>query len=363
MSEPSWGVAWGSWLVSKMSGLLDSKLSRRSFIARTTLLGSAVAVSGVAVVGCQPAPYQVVTDCPGGTLCTDGYTEFCCTINWGVNACPPNTLPAGWWRADGSYFCYGYPRYYIDCNQVCCGPGYGNTGFCYGCSPCRCAGDCNTRRIYCNYFRYGQCATGDPLRRPDRLPNGVVHAAVPAQPRLRRLRRGRRLDGQPLQLVRTVPAATPHHHDHDDPDHNDNHDHNNDGPEHDDDIVAVGITVSARAPTTLAPWVGDQRRLAPTCGPWVDGRDHGRLAREWLADCMRPSWVAETPGRGRQWRAPPAILTKSSPPKRLALGSLDRRVTSSSHSSMSGVHLLFASGTMARRLVRLAAHRARLYKP
>jgi len=160
VSEPSWGTAWGNWLVSKMSGVLDAKLSRRSFIARTTLFGSAVAVGGVAVAGCQGAPYQVVTDCPGGTLCTDGYTDFCCTINGGVNTCPPNTLPAGWWRADGSLFCYGAPRYYIDCNQVCCGPGYGNTGFCYGCSPCRCAGDCNTRRVYCNYFRYGQCNTG-----------------------------------------------------------------------------------------------------------------------------------------------------------------------------------------------------------
>ena len=43
MSEPSKGVAWGNWLVSKASGLLDAKLNRRSFIARTTLLGSAVA--------------------------------------------------------------------------------------------------------------------------------------------------------------------------------------------------------------------------------------------------------------------------------------------------------------------------------
>jgi hypothetical protein len=162
---PTHGVAWGNWLVSKTSGFLDAKLSRRSFIARTTLVGSAVAVAGGAAVTQRASAYQTITACPPGSLCTDGYTEFCCVINGGVNACPPNTMPAGWWRADGSIYCGGGPRYYIDCNQVCCGPGVGN-GFCAGCVPCQCAVDCNTRRIYCNYFRYGQCNTQVPYVGP-----------------------------------------------------------------------------------------------------------------------------------------------------------------------------------------------------
>lgn len=165
MNEPSSGVAWGNWLVSKASGLLDARLSRRSFIARTTLFGSAVAASGVAIAGCNTPPYQSITGCPPGTLCTDGYTEFCCVINSGINACPPGTFPAGWWRADGSIYCSGGSRYYIDCNESCCGPGLGN-GFCAGCSPCRCATDCNTRKVHCNYFRYGQCNTGVPVVGP-----------------------------------------------------------------------------------------------------------------------------------------------------------------------------------------------------
>ena len=90
-----------------------------------------------------------------GRLCTDGYTEFCCTINNGINACPPGTFVAGWWRADFSSFCNG-TRYYMDCNQSCCGPDLGN-GFCAGCTECTCGGGCDTRRVYCNYFRYGQC--------------------------------------------------------------------------------------------------------------------------------------------------------------------------------------------------------------
>lgn len=158
MTDQGWGTAWGNWLVSRASGLLDARLSRRSFIARTTLLGSAVAATGCAVITRPGTPYRRVTDCPPGTLCTDGYTDFCCVINNGSNACPPNTIPAGWWRADYSTFCNG-TRYYIDCNEICCGPGYGSA-FCAGCSPCRCAGDCNTRKVYCNYFRYGQCNTG-----------------------------------------------------------------------------------------------------------------------------------------------------------------------------------------------------------
>ena len=155
MRQRSSGTAWGNWLVHKTSGMLDAKLSRRSFIARTTLLGSAVAATGCAVVTQPGTPYQSVAGCSSG-VCTDGYTEFCCVINEGMNACPPGTAPGGWWRAEGSIYCGGGPRYYIDCNQLCCGP-YDGNGFCAGCQPCECAVNCNTRRVYCNYFRYGQC--------------------------------------------------------------------------------------------------------------------------------------------------------------------------------------------------------------
>jgi hypothetical protein len=140
--------------VSKAAGVLERKSSRRGFILGSAMVGSAVAVAGCAP-GTQPgSPYSHITDCGGG-LCTDGYTEFCCTINNGLNACPPGTFVAGWWRADYSSFCSG-TRYYMDCNESCCGPNLGN-GFCAGCHEATCGGDCNARRIYANYFRYGQC--------------------------------------------------------------------------------------------------------------------------------------------------------------------------------------------------------------
>jgi hypothetical protein len=151
--QPSKGVAFTNWLVSKTAGLLERKTSRRGFIVGSAMVGSAVAVAGCDPVTTPGTPYSHITDCAGG-LCTDGYTEFCCTINNGLNACPSGSFAGGWWRADYSSFCNG-TRYYIDCMQNCCGPDIG--GFCAGCVECTCGGDCNARRIYCNYFRYGQC--------------------------------------------------------------------------------------------------------------------------------------------------------------------------------------------------------------
>lgn len=158
MSERGKGIGVANWVVSKASGFFDARLSRRSFIARTTLLGSAVAATGLAACTQQGSSYTRVTDCSSG-LCRDGYTEFCCVINKGQNKCPSGTIAAGWWRADGSPYCSSGTRYYIDCNETCCGPTRSD-GFCSGCSACRCAVGCDTRRVHCNYFRYGQCNSG-----------------------------------------------------------------------------------------------------------------------------------------------------------------------------------------------------------
>lgn len=138
-------ATWSERLVRRASGALEKRVSRRSFISRTTMLGSAVAAGGTTVITRPVSAYAAILACPGGSLCNDGYTEFCCVINGGRNACPSGTVPAGWWRADFTYFCGGGPRYYIDCNT-------------WGAASCGCAlGDCNRRKVYCNRFRYGQC--------------------------------------------------------------------------------------------------------------------------------------------------------------------------------------------------------------
>ncbi|HEX5585768.1 MAG TPA: hypothetical protein VFZ17_00535 [Acidimicrobiia bacterium] len=154
--RPSMGIALTNWLVGRATGLLEKRSSRRGFLVGSAMVGSAVAVSGCMVATQPGSPYNRITDCGPGSACTDGYTEFCCTINDGVNVCPPDSFAGGWWRADYSSFCNG-TRYYIDCMQNCCGPATGYQQFCAGCVECRCGGDCNTRKVYCNYFRYGQC--------------------------------------------------------------------------------------------------------------------------------------------------------------------------------------------------------------
>jgi hypothetical protein len=145
------------WLAEKTSAILSARTSRRGFLVRSALAGSALAVTPAKYILRPVSAYAAIcgcagTDCDCGSSCCDGYTEFCCAVNAdGSNTCPPGTFEAGWWRADGSRFCEG-PRYYVDCNATC------GSGACSG--ACGCAGgDCGNRRTCCNVFRYGQCNT------------------------------------------------------------------------------------------------------------------------------------------------------------------------------------------------------------
>jgi len=138
---------------------------RRSFLGRATMAATAMAVAPTDFVLRPTSAYAAICRCQGqgcpcGSLCCDGYTEFCCTLT-GQNGCPPGTVAGGWWKVDGSAFCGGAPRYYLDCNAQCGSCGCGRNGICSGaCSgtPCGCAwGDCNNRKAGCVQFRYGQC--------------------------------------------------------------------------------------------------------------------------------------------------------------------------------------------------------------
>lgn len=130
-------------LVDRITGSLTQRTSsRRSFLTRTAIVGSALATGPVQFLLKPGTAYGYVC----GT-CSDGWTAFCCTINGGSNTCPPNSFVAGWWKADNAAYCCGSARYIIDCNATC--PTQ--------CS-CRCSGDgCDGRRTCCNQFRYGQC--------------------------------------------------------------------------------------------------------------------------------------------------------------------------------------------------------------
>ena len=163
--------------VDTASQFLESRTSRRGFLARAAVVGSAVASAPLQFLLRPGTAYAAV--CGIDSTCGSGYTVFCCTVNDGVNKCPPGTFVGGWWKADGSSYCCndGRPgaRYYIDCQGECtkCSTGCGGyNSFCRsGCVNCSCrCGDsssCDQRKVCCNYFRYGQChqekACGGPV--------------------------------------------------------------------------------------------------------------------------------------------------------------------------------------------------------
>jgi hypothetical protein len=145
--------------------MLLSRTSRRGFLAKATVTATALSVAPTEFLLKPGTAYAAVCECVPGTncncsdLCCDGYTQFCCTINNGINACPPGTFAGGWWKADGSAYCAG-PRYYIDCMGECHGCGCSGGSFCPSCDGlvCECAlGECSNRHVGCVLFRYGQC--------------------------------------------------------------------------------------------------------------------------------------------------------------------------------------------------------------
>ncbi len=148
-----------------VADFLVTRTSRRGFLAKATVAAAAMTVAPVDFLLKPGTAYGFICECVPGTgcgcssMCCDGYTQFCCTINNGINGCPPGTFAGGWWKADGSQYCAG-PRYYIDCMGECQGCGCDGSNFCPTCDnlTCECAlGSCDNRHVGCTEFRYGQC--------------------------------------------------------------------------------------------------------------------------------------------------------------------------------------------------------------
>jgi hypothetical protein len=139
---------------------LSRRTSRRGFLVRAGVVGSAFAVDTIGFALKPQSAYASV--CGPGSTCGSGWTVFCATINNGVNTCPPGSIAAGWWKADGASLCGGRARYIVDCNATCSNCGGGGSGICarscWSCS-CRCGPgtSCDQRKVCCNAFRYGQC--------------------------------------------------------------------------------------------------------------------------------------------------------------------------------------------------------------
>ncbi|GAA4348476.1 LGFP repeat-containing protein [Angustibacter luteus] len=151
-------------LVERVSNRLG-RFSRRGFLVRTAVVGSAIVVDPRNYV-LTPMTASAAVGCGPAASCAAGYTVMCCTINKGVNACPPGTFAAGWWKAADSSWCCGGYRYITDCNASCskCTSGCSDDNICSsGCWSCSCKcgskSTCDQRRVCCNAFRYGQCNT------------------------------------------------------------------------------------------------------------------------------------------------------------------------------------------------------------
>jgi hypothetical protein len=148
--------------VDTVSGWLGRRTSRRGLLIRAGVVGTALAVDPKGYVLRPGTAYAAV--CGPGSGATSGWTVFCATVNNGVNACPPGSIAAGWWKADGASLCGGKARYIIDCNATCarCSTPGARAGICSSsCWSCSCRsglpGTCDQRKVCCNAFRYGQC--------------------------------------------------------------------------------------------------------------------------------------------------------------------------------------------------------------
>lgn len=158
-------------LVNAAATFLDARTSRRGFLRRTAMVGTALVAAPAAFI-LRPITAEaavIPSDCGPNTMCNDGWTEFCSNIH-GVNTCPPGALIGGWWRAEGNTFCDGESRYYMDCHSSECSCGCGGSGTCSpGCTgfACQCHDDsCDNRKTGCTRFRYGQCNNQEPCIGP-----------------------------------------------------------------------------------------------------------------------------------------------------------------------------------------------------
>ena len=158
-------------LVSAASRFLDGKTSRRGFLRRAAMVGTALVAAPATYIFRPVTAYAAVvpSQCGSGARCNDGWTDFCSNI-YGVNTCPPGSMVAGWWRAQGNGYCDGNHRYYMDCNASACSCGCGGSGTCHhSCTSfdCHCSHDnCNERKTGCTRFRYGQCNNHEPCLGP-----------------------------------------------------------------------------------------------------------------------------------------------------------------------------------------------------
>ena len=142
-------------VVENIGSIIERNTSRRGFLARVAGAGAVAAVAPVRfLIRPDAAEALLPSACSSSSLCNDGYSEFCASINGGNNWCPDGTFVAGYWKCSnygGNGYCDPQDvRYYVDCNITAADRVY------YGCAN----ETCSCRRQNYNQFQYGNCNTG-----------------------------------------------------------------------------------------------------------------------------------------------------------------------------------------------------------
>jgi hypothetical protein len=199
-------------LVDRASSYLESRSSRRSFLMRTAVVGSALAAAPLQYLLKPGTAYAAV--CGDGASCSQRLDGFCCTSTTASTAARPAPSSAAGGRptrrrsaaragAAAAALHHRLPRRVhrrlrleplLPLRRCADLP-----------LPLRGTSTCDQRKTCCNNFRYGQCHQEMKLQRPGRLPHGDLHAAVPAVRRLRVLQRHR----QPHRSATTRRAWRP----------------------------------------------------------------------------------------------------------------------------------------------------------
>ena len=180
-------------LTDRVARVVESRTTRRGFVNRSAMVGSALALSGsyvlrpgtayAAICSCPRRSGAATRECNCSDLCCDGYTEFCCQI-YGKNSCPADTVLAGWWKVDESSYCDGTARYYMDCNQLnppcACGP----AGACRAAdSTCQCR-SCSKSFRWLHGVSLWQLQQRHHMRRAHHVPGCYVLQAMGNRPRM-----------------------------------------------------------------------------------------------------------------------------------------------------------------------------------
>ena len=135
--------------------LLARHTSRRGFLVRSAVVGSALTVAPLRYILRPVGALAACTTCSGGSCppgcesggscvcdkcCESTTTTYCCTLT-GTNDCPSGSAPCGSWYCSNGYV-------YIDCCDCTCFD-----------SNCHCAnGVCTDRRTCCFPWEWGNCA-------------------------------------------------------------------------------------------------------------------------------------------------------------------------------------------------------------